>query len=88
MTVTFSEAMDQTTINTTNIKLTSGGGAVTVAGIVSYNTTSHVATFTPNAPLAANILYTATVTTGVKDVAGNALALNATFTFTTGAVKQ
>jgi hypothetical protein len=83
VTVTFSEAMDQTTINGTNFKLNVTTGGAVVAGIVSYNTTSHVATFTPNSALTANTNYTATVTTGVKDSAGNPLAVNATFSFTT-----
>lgn len=83
VTITFSEAMDQTTINGTNIKLQVTTGGAAVAGTVSYNTTSHVATFTPTAALTANTNYTATVTTGVKDAAGNALAVNATFAFTT-----
>jgi hypothetical protein len=85
VTVTFSEAMDSTTIITpaTNIKLNVTTGGAVVAGTVTYNAATHVATFTPTSPLTANTNYTATVTTGVKDVAGNPLALNATFTFTT-----
>jgi thiamine monophosphate synthase len=85
VTVTFSEAMDSTTIISpaTNIKLNVTTGGAVVAGTVTYNAATHVATFTPTSPLTANTNYTATVTTGVKDVAGNPLALNATFTFTT-----
>ena len=83
VTVTFSEAMDLTTINGTNIKLSVTSPSSSVAGIVSYNTTSHVATFTPTSALTANTNYTATVTTGVKDAAGNPLAINGSFTFTT-----
>jgi hypothetical protein len=83
ITVTFSEAMDQTTINATtiNVKVTSSSTPVT--GTVSYNTTTHVATFTPSANLTANTNYTVTVTTGAKDVAGNPLPGTVTFTFTT-----
>jgi hypothetical protein len=50
---------------------------------VSYNGTSHVATFTPTGALTANTNYTATVTTGAKDVAGNTLLGDFTFKFTT-----
>jgi hypothetical protein len=85
VTITFSEAMDASTIISpaTNIKLNVTTGGASVAGTVSYNSTSHVATFTPTSNLTANTNYTATVTTGVKDAAGNALAFSATFTFTT-----
>ena len=81
--VTFNEAMDATTINGTNLKLTVTIGGAAVAGTVSYNSVSRVATFTPTSALTASIGYTITVTTGVKDTAGNALASNATAAFTT-----
>src|SRR5208282_1342289 len=42
------------------------------------------AEFTPTSPLAAGVLYTATITTGVTDQAGNALAAPFTWTFTAG----
>ncbi len=85
VTVGFSEAMDSTTIVSpaTNIKLNVTTGGAAVAGTVTYNATTHVATFTPTSPLLANTNYTATVTSGVKDLAGNPLALNQAFTFTT-----
>ncbi|MEO5904907.1 MAG: Ig-like domain-containing protein [Gemmatimonadaceae bacterium] len=82
-TVTFNEPMDATTINTTNIRLAETATSNSVAGTVSYNAATNTATFTPSAPLSNNISYTLTVTTGVKDVAGNALAANSTATFTT-----
>ena len=81
--VTFSEAMDPTTIaGTTNIRLapTSTPGA-SVAAIVTYSGVT--ATLTPTAPLSGGISYTATVTTGVKDVAGNPLAAQSVWSFTT-----
>ena len=81
--VTFSEAMDALAVNATNFNLQQG--ANTVPGTVSYTGTT--ATFTPAASLAASTNYTATVTTAVKDLAGNALALTKIWTFTTaGAV--
>ena len=83
MTVTFSENMDSTTINGTNFKLNVTSGGAAVAGTVSYNAATRVATFTPSANLTAATNYTATVTTGVKDSAGNPLAVNGTFAFTT-----
>lgn len=77
--VTFSEAMNSTTINSTSFTLTQGSTAI--AGSVAYS--GMKATFTPSASLTANTLYNATVTTGVKDVAGNALAATYTWSFTT-----
>jgi hypothetical protein len=71
------------TINATTFTLKTTVGSVAVAGVVSYNAATRVATFTPSANLAANTNYTATVTTGAKDTAGNALAVNASFSFTT-----
>jgi hypothetical protein len=53
-------------------------------GTISYNSTSFTATFTPTSNLASGTTYTVTMTTGVKDVAGNALASNNVWTFTTG----
>jgi hypothetical protein len=43
----------------------------------------NIATFAPTAALAEGKIYTATVTTGAKDAAGNALAANYTWSFTT-----
>ncbi|PKL74217.1 MAG: hypothetical protein CVV27_21630 [Candidatus Melainabacteria bacterium HGW-Melainabacteria-1] len=60
-----------------------GPGGLPVLGAVTY--LGNTATFTPNASLVANTTYTATVTTGVKDLAGNTMAANKVWTFTTGA---
>jgi Ice-binding-like/Bacterial Ig-like domain len=81
---TFSEAMKVSTINTTTFTLT-GPGTTPVAGTVSYVVSSDVATFTPSSPLALNTLYTATITTGAQDLAGDPLASNYVWTFTTSA---
>src|SRR5260370_37032737 len=48
------------------------------------NAASNIATFTPAANPAASALFTATVTTGARDLAGNPLAANKVWTFTTG----
>ena len=82
VTVTFSEPMDTTTINAANIKLADSLGTA-VAGAVTYNAATNAATFTPTSALNNKAKYTLTVTTGVKDVAGNALAAQAVSTFTT-----
>ncbi len=84
VTVTFSEAMDASTIDSTTVRLLDG--ATPVAASVSYNASTNTATLTPAAALANSTAYTITViggAGGVKDTAGNALAANATSAFTT-----
>jgi len=81
---TFSEAMNPSTINTTTFTLSASG--TPVAGTVIYDVSTYAATFTPNPPgLALDTTYTATVTTGAQDLAGDALAANKVWTFTTAA---
>jgi hypothetical protein len=82
VTATFSEAMKSSTINTTTFKLT-GPGLTPVTGVVTYVASSNVATFTPTNPLALSTAYTATITTGAQDLAGDPLASNYVWTFTT-----
>jgi hypothetical protein len=84
---TFSEAMNPSTINTTNFTLTNVGTGVAVTGTVTYAVAGSVATFTPTnpAPLAAGINYAVAIKTGVQDLSGNALASQYNWTFTTAA---
>ena len=79
---TFSGTMDPATINGTTFTLQVSGGAA-VAGAVSYTGTT--ATFNPTADLTGSTIYTATITTGAKDVTGNAIVAAKTWSFTTGA---
>jgi hypothetical protein len=79
---TFSEAMDSSTITTTTFTLAQG--TTPISGAVTYAAAGTTATFTPSSNLAANATYTATITTGVRDLAGNALASNFVWSFTTG----
>jgi hypothetical protein len=79
---TFSEAMNPSTISAATFTLT-GPSAASVAGVVAYDAPDYVATFTPSSTLALNASYTATVTTGAQDLLGNALAVDATWSFTT-----
>ncbi|MGJ5673044.1 MAG: N,N-dimethylformamidase beta subunit family domain-containing protein [Nostochopsis sp.] len=84
---TFNEAINTATINTTTFELRNGNNT-SVAATVSYDTASNTATLTPSSPLTTSTTYTATVkggANGVKDQAGNALAQNYTWTFTTSA---
>ena len=80
--VTFSEAMDHTTITTSTFTLT-GPGVTPVTGTVTYDVVSHIATFAPASVLAPGTFYSATITTGARDLAGNALESDAVFQFTT-----
>jgi len=79
----FSEAMNSSTINASTFTLT-GPSSASVSGVVTYDAASDTATFTPSSSLAASTSYTATITTGVKDMFGNALAGNDVWAFTTG----
>ena len=78
ITATFSEAMDAATINTNTFVVDNG-----VTGTVSYDVNSTTATFTPTMNLDYNTTYTATITTGARDLSGNALQADHTWLFTT-----
>ncbi len=80
---TFSKAMDPATVTPATFTL-SGPGPTAVAGKVTYDVADQIATFTPTSALATSTLYTATVTTGAQDLAGNAIASDVTWSFTTG----
>src|SRR2546426_1742857 len=80
----FSKAMDPLTINTASLRVTGPGGTA-VTGTVGYDVTSKIATLTPASTLAPNAVYTATITTGTRDIAGNALATDFSWSFTTAA---
>jgi predicted small lipoprotein YifL/methionine-rich copper-binding protein CopC len=75
--VTFSEPVDQATIT-----ITLSAGNVPVAGNITYNGTTAI--FTPSVSLAYSTLYTATVSAGVRDLAGNAMPSDYFWSFMTG----
>jgi hypothetical protein len=85
--ITFSEALDPSTVNGSTLELDAPGN-VPVPSNVSYNASSFTATITPLSPLANNTPYTVVAHGGatdprIKDLAGNALAATFTSTFTT-----
>jgi hypothetical protein len=89
VTATFSEALDGATVGPTTFELRDAAGAL-VSAAVSYNAAARIATLQPGAALTASATYTATLKGGatdprVKDLAGNALAVNFTWSFTTAA---
>ncbi len=86
ITVQFSEGMAAGTITTANLELRTG--TTLVGRSVSYDAGTSRATITPSAALSTSTAYTVTVkggTSGVSDVAGNRLAADQTFSFTTAA---
>jgi hypothetical protein len=78
---TFSEAMKESSITTASFLLNKG--VTPVNGTVIYSSAGESATFTPSENLDMNTLYTATVTTVVQDQAGNNMANNCSWNFTT-----
>lgn len=80
ITAIFSEALNPSTVNTTTFTVMNG--ATSVPGVVTYTGTT--ATFNPTSNLTASTVYTATLTTGITDLAANPLAVNHVWTFTTG----
>jgi hypothetical protein len=82
ITATFSEAMMSSSISAATFAV-SGPGVTPVTGVITYNGTTHTATFTPINALALSTGFTATITTGVKDTSGNTLASNKVWAFTT-----
>ncbi|MCU1270463.1 MAG: hypothetical protein JWN74_1757, partial [Acidobacteriaceae bacterium] len=80
VTATFSEAMNVASINSSTFTISPG-----VTGTITHDASNTVFTFTPSGPLAISTVYTATITTGVRDPFGNALASNFVWRFTTAA---
>lgn len=80
--VTFSEAMDPTSLTPSTFTLTSGPSAAQVPGAVVSNGSE--AFFRPAAHLASNTAFTATVSTAAKSAFGVGLAAQRKWTFTTG----
>ena len=83
VTATFSEPMQASTITSSTFELRDAANAV-VPATVSYNAATNVATLTPQSALAFGSLHRATVKAGgPKDLLGNALAADVSWTFTT-----
>jgi hypothetical protein len=87
ITGTFSEAMDPASISSGTVELRAPGG-VLVASVVTLSANGRTVTLNPNPTLAALTVYTVTIRGGTiepraKDVAGNALATDRVWSFTT-----
>ncbi len=82
----FSEAVNASTVTTTTFQLRDAGNNLIPATV---STSGNQITLDPTSSLTGSAVYTATITggaSGVKDLAGNALASNYSWSFTTGAV--
>jgi hypothetical protein len=80
---TFSESVDPATVTSATFVLRTSGGAA-VPGTVTYASAAREATLTPSAPLTLGGSYIATVqggATGVKDLGGNPLVGDVTWSF-------
>lgn len=85
LTITFSEAIDPATVTNATIVLADTTGSVPVnLTNISYDATNRIVTMTPG-PLTGGHVYTAQVTTNVRDLAGNRVASPYTWSFTTTA---
>ena len=82
--VTFSEAMNSSTINTATFSLKQG--TTPVLGTVGYSGTT--ATFTPSVAFTAGMTYSVSITTGAKSASGISLAANTNWNFITGVNAQ
>jgi sugar lactone lactonase YvrE len=79
ITAKFSEAIDATSVDASTLTITAPDGT-TAAGAVSLD--GRTITFTPLVHLSSGVDYTGTIVSGVKDLAGNGLTSNFTWTFT------
>jgi hypothetical protein len=81
---TFSEPVRASSVTISTFKLENSADNTPVLSDVSLSVDGTIATLTPTAPLSPSTSYKATVTTGLKDLAGNKIASDETWTFTTG----
>jgi hypothetical protein len=82
---TFDEALAASTLDGFTFQLRDGAGTA-VPAAVAYNAPTRTAVLTPSTPLAGSARYSATVkggAVGVSDLAGNPLAQDRTWSFTT-----
>lgn len=88
ITATFSEAMHTGTISASTVTLFRTGAVTAVPSTVSYDATTRTIRLIPAQSLSPGTTYTATVkggSSGVRDLAGNALPADISWTFQTAA---
>lgn len=84
--IQFDEAIQANTISVSpsgTVIVTDTGTGNYIAGSIQFSAATNKASFIPDAPFVGGASYTMQITTGVKDIAGNALANFATDTFVT-----
>lgn len=80
ITATFNMPMNGSTLNATSFILQQG--SIPISGSVMYSGT--MVSFTPSVALLSNTIYTATITTAAKNIAGDSIGTNYIWSFTTG----
>ncbi len=77
----FSEAMRSASLNKTTVKLVRRDTTTAVSATVTYNPDTMRVVLNPADTLSSGAAYTATITTGARDAAGNALSADKTWNF-------
>ena len=85
VTATFSEAMDEASVEATIVfGLMKKRTNTALSATVSYDPVTKKLSLDPSANLKRGITFKATISTGARDLAGNALAQPTSWTFTAG----
>ena len=82
ITASFSESLDPSTVNAVSFVLRNPANTL-IPATVTYSAATGTAVLTPSNPLVPATTYTATVTTAIKSLTGQALAANYSWSFTT-----
>jgi len=85
LTATFDEDIFAVTVNAASFSLAKSGSG-NISSTVSFDGVNNVASLIPNRKLAVLASYTATLSTAITDLSGNALAVNYSWSFTTADV--
>ncbi len=80
--VKFSEPIDSASLNAASFIVKDAVAGTTLPGAVSFVAATRTAVWTPSAPLPAEKRVSVSVTTAVKDTAGNSLAASYSYSFT------
>ncbi len=87
VTASFSEAMNDVSIDTVSFTV-NGAGEAALVGSVSLDAASNTAIFNPNSDLTPSTVYTATITTAAESTTGKTLGSKKVWTFTSGPVAE
>jgi hypothetical protein len=82
--VTFSKAIDPSSVNAASFFVGDNTTGVDVSGLIQVDSSNITATFVPSRPLASGHSFSATLTTAIKNLAGNHLIGSSNFGFITG----